>query len=426
MMSKITRRSVGIFILFSFFLGAAAGSIVWLILRVMSIGIEFVWHTIPGYLGNSPFYTFAVCIIGGVIIGLWQRKFGILPESLEIVMDKLKSEGTYPYNRLHILAIAALLPLIFGGSLGPEAGLTGIIVGLCCWVGDKLKYKGAEVKHLAEAGITATLGIIFNAPFFGIANQYEHEFAQESEQDLHLNQRMKKARTMVYVAAVVGGFGAMKLLGTLFGGSMGLSRFSRDITVTSHEWKCFILFAAASIFCGMLFLSFDKFTSLLSDKIIHYRITSCVLAGLFLATIGTLFPWTMFSGEHEMGEIMKMWDSMSVTTLMLTSIMKLLLINLCVNFGWRGGNIFPIIFSGVCMGFALAGLTGAEPTFAVAVVTAGLCGYIMRKPITVVAVLLLCFPITVLIPTAVAAYIGSIVPVLPFMKKREAAETHTG
>lgn len=410
-MSKITKRSLGVFAVFSFCLGAAAGAVVWALLRIMNLGIRLVWEIIPSHLAHPVWYTFAACLAGGLLIGLWQKKFGILPESLETVMGQLKTEGSYPYDRLHVLAVSALLPLIFGGSLGPEAGLTGIIVGLCCWVGDRLKYKGAEARELANAGIAATLGVIFNAPFMGIANNFEN---RDLDDDLTLPKERierKRAKTLVYVAAVIGGLGAMAGLGNFFGGSMGIPRFGRDADITLDDWKWFLVFAAVSIVCGMFYLLMNRLTLALGQKMIKHRVASCALAGVFLAAMGTLLPWTMFSGERQMGEMMAIWQEQGFVVLFLTAIGKLLLINLCVNLGWRGGNIFPIIFAGVCMGYALALLSGAEPVFAVAVCVSALCGYIMRKPLTVMAVLLLCFPVTMIVPVAAAAYGGSLVPV---------------
>lgn len=419
-MSRITKRSLGVFAVFSLCLGIAAGAVVWILLQIMNLGIQFVWETVPRHLAHPVWYPFAACLLGGLLIGLWQKKFGILPESLEAVMGQLKEQGTYPYNRLHILAVSALLPLIFGGSLGPEAGLTGIIVGLCCWVGDRLKYKGAEVRELANAGIAATLGVIFNAPFMGIANNFEKRDLGDDLTAPKEQIERKRAKTLVYVAAVIGGIGAMAGLGKLFGGGMGLPRFGRDADITLNDWKWFVIFALFSILCGMFYLLMNRITCVLGEKIARYRVASCMLAGLFLAGMGTLLPWTMFSGEHQMREMMEVWQQQSFVVLLLTAIGKLLLINLCINLGWRGGNIFPIIFTGVCVGYALSLLTGAEPVFAVAVCVSAMCGYIMRKPLTVIAVLLLCFPVTVILPVAAAAYGSSLIPVFKVFSDKKA------
>ena len=71
------------------------------------------------------------------------------------------------------------------------------------------------------------------------------------------------------------------------------------------------------------------------------------------------------------------------------------------------------------MGFAAAMATGADGAFAVAATAAALCGYIMRKPVTVIAVLLLCFPVTYIPPLAIGAFAASKIPVPEILKKHE-------
>lgn len=413
------KKNLFLYVLLSAVLGALAGALVWALLRIMNFGIDIVWHTIPHYVGNEVIYTIVVCLLGGLLIGLWQKKFGIYPQELEEVMHELRSKGTYPYSRIPMLCVAALLPLIFGGCLGPEAGLTGIIVGLCCWVGDKLKYKAKEIREIAEAGMAATLGVVFGTPFIGIAFNYETPQAEEFQrEEQEPKGTLKKLKMLVYITAVAGGLGAMSLLGTVFGGGSGIPRFERNVNITVDDWKWFIVVAAAGIMAGLVYVTANKITLLIGNKLIKRRILSCMLAGLLLAIIGLAFPWTMFSGEHQMGVLMDVWEEEGALNLILITFMKLILVNICINLGWKGGSIFPIIFSGVALGFAMAMIIGIEPVFAVAVVTAVLCGYIMRKPIMVIGVLLLCFPVTIIIPMTAAAYLGSLIPV-PFAKKEE-------
>lgn len=401
-------KSILVMSVYALPLGAVAGLVVWLVLKVINLGIEFLWTYLPEKTGHEVIYTFAVCIMGGIIIGLFQKRYGLLPDKLETVMATLKRDGTYPYDRLHILAIAAILPLIFGASLGPEAGLTGLITGLCCWIGDKLKIKGEELRELSEAGMAAVLGIIFNAPVFGFANNFEHSRAENKR--YFSAKEFKLAKTIIYICGIAGGFGVMLLLGKLVGGGGGLPRFALEEKLVLADWKFFVIFAAAGIACGMLYMLFDLLSAKLAARIDKYRVTSCVIAGIALALVGLLLPLTMFSGEHQLGDIMENAGEMSLLVLILTPILKIFITNVCINFGWRGGNIFPVIFSGVSMGYALAFLTGVNPLFAVASTTAGCCGYIMRKPLTVVAVLFLCFPIRLIVPLLLAAYIASLIP----------------
>ena len=89
-----------------------------------------------------------MCFIGGLLIGLWKDKYGDSPEELAVVMRKVKKDHRYSYENIFQSIVSALLPLVFGASIGPEAGLTGIIAGLCTWVSDKLKIFHNELEEL--------------------------------------------------------------------------------------------------------------------------------------------------------------------------------------------------------------------------------------------------------------------------------------
>lgn len=399
-----------IFGVLSFVLGAFSGAVIWMILKIMDVGTEVVWSDIPDALGldGNIIYNIIVCLVGGMLIGIWQKKYGLLPDDMHQVMGRIKTDGGYPYNNIHIISIAALLPLIFGGALGPEAGLSGIIAGLCCFVGDRLKYKGDEVASLAETGIAATLAVVFNAPLFGIADRLEPDNKTEKYRERLIS---KRSRVFLYVMGVAGGMLAMKGLGVLLGGSSGIPRFDAYHEYGFKQWEWFLLLLATGVLFGLFYLVMNKITCFLGEKIKEHRILSCMIAGILVAVIGFYLPLSMFSGEHQMGELMSQWDEYSVMLLILTAIAKLFLVNVCVNFGWRGGNIFPIIFSGLAIGYAMATVTGMDGSFAAAVTIAALYGYIMRKPVTVVAVLLLAFPITYILPVLAAAFIASKVPV---------------
>lgn len=89
---------------------------------------------------------------------------GIFPESTEQVMEKLKNDGRYPYDKIAIIAVAVIMPLVFGGSLGPEAVLVGVIAGLCCWIGDSLKRRGDNVAKIINVYTDLCQSPISNAP----------------------------------------------------------------------------------------------------------------------------------------------------------------------------------------------------------------------------------------------------------------------
>ena len=282
-MARLKNKLIGM--LYTVLLGVITGAIVWAFLRVMNLGIGFLWDFLPSQF-SIPFYTVGVCLIGSLLIGLYKSKFGDYPEELGMVLGKLKKNGRYPYNNLLIVLIAALLPLLIGAAIGPEAGLTGVIVGLCCWVGDKLKRYYKEASDLASIGASATLGTIFRSPMFGFVEPLE------GEADTKLP---KASKTVLYILAILSSFGIFILLNKLTGGSTGFPAIEfNGIELTDLLWG--LVLTLVGVVMGVLFLAFEKITHFLLG-LVKNVIIRCAIGGLALGIIGTLLPLTMFSGE---------------------------------------------------------------------------------------------------------------------------------
>ena len=389
-----------IFLLYTVILGGIVGAIIWSFLRLMNLGIEFLWDYVPSNL-NFPFYTICVCVGGGFIIGLWKKKFGDYPEELGTVIGKVKKSGRYPYNNIFPTLGSALFPLLIGASVGPEAGLTGVIAGLCTWVGDKLKIYFREIEELTKIGLSATLGTIFRSPMFGFMEPIE------SDKETVLP---KSSTIVLYFAAILSSFGVFILLGKLFGGRTGLAGLeAKEIELSQYLYA--IPLTVIGIAAGYLYFIFKKLTFSLEQKLKKYTVLRATAGGLLLGVTGTLLPLTMFSGEHQIVEVMSQAETIGAVMLIVIAVAKLLLTNICIDSGLKGGHFFPVIFCGICIGCAMSLLFGIDMVFCASIVTTALVGHTLKKPLATVLLLMIVFPARLipimLFAAAVAKFIGT-------------------
>lgn len=325
-------------------IGTAAGALVWALLKIMASGTEMIWEWIPEKI-HIPYYTVLVCTVGGAIIGIFRKLYGDYPEDMETVMGKVKKEKRYEYKNMLVMMIAALLPLLIGSSVGPEAGLTGIIVGLCYWVGENLKFAKQHTKEYSQIGAAVSLSVLFHAPLFGI-------FEVEEDPDMQMAELGKGSKIFIYGIALAAGTGSYAGLSALLGGGMsGFPSFDA-VAVQRIDYVMMLVY----MFCGCVLAYFYEtihtVTEIIAGKI--PGVVKEILAGLCLGVVGMLIPAVMFSGEEQMGVLMKEYAGYMAIALIGVAFLKIILTNLCIQFGLKGGHFFPVIFAGVCLGYGLA------------------------------------------------------------------------
>lgn len=238
-------KKTSILIFFVALLGAIIASISWLFLFIMNLGIDFLWAE-P--LFAWTLYPLIIGGLGGLLIGLWSKRFGPYPQEMSEILAIIKSGQPIPYNNLHIITISALLPLIFGGNIGPEAGLSGIIAGLCFWFSDRFKFIFSELEDLAQVGIAASIAVIFRSPLFAFIHQIE-------DPD-HPSTIPKKTKLLMYFIAIFSGFGALSLLQKLSGNQLSLGRFPAIQATSLNELMAGLPLVAIGVGAGLLYYFF--------------------------------------------------------------------------------------------------------------------------------------------------------------------------
>lgn len=402
-------------VLFSLALGFVVGLVVWAVFWASSFLTELLWGGARGALAAaleargvaSWWLPVALCTVGGLVIGVWTAWFGGAPASLDRVLGTVKATGGYRLERPGASVVGFLLPLVFGGAVGPEAGLTGIIAAACARIGNLLRGAGLRIKGVADVTVSAALSAVFATPLAGVVATMQDGMPREADPAAYEFRRPVKL--VVYTASALGAAAGIVAFTWVFGKENGLPRFEGITPGANRLWWALPCLVAGYL-CALAFHGAETGFARLSARVGDHPVAKPVAAGLVLGALAIPLPDVLFSGEVQTFELMEGWQGYGAALLLATGLTKCVATPLCLNFGWRGGHFFPCIFAGVAAGYGVAGLFGAEPMFCVAITTAVLLAAVQRKPLMVLALLLLCFPATSLVWMGIACLVGAALP----------------
>ena len=267
---------------------------------------------------------------------------------------------------------------------------------------NSLKYSEPMTSNQQTGSRAYLFSIVLVAIIGGLLFGYDTAVVSGAEQAL--DQFFRSAADFTYTSWMHGFTASSALIGCVIGGAIsGLlaSRFGRKRSLVMAA-VLFFISAVGSWRPESGILPYGEASLPLLVSFNIYRI---------LGGIGVLLPFTMFAGEAQTEMLAAQWTGMSALVLLATGFLKVLSTQVCLGLGWRGGHFFPIIFAGISIGYACAGLFGIDPVFALCVCTAGLLGVVMRQPLMVTLLLILCFPVKAVVFMLIAACIGSVIPV---------------
>lgn len=289
------------------------------------------------------------------------------------VMEERKDTGRIDYRLIGFTTLTALLVLIGGASLGPEAALVGIVGGLTTWFSERIRYVRQELGELQEVGHAVVLGIVFNAPLFGAIA------AEENEQ---------KKQPMLNLLATLAGIGTFYLLNQLDERPPFIIKFPA-IESVQIDWTM-LLIVLGGMVLGWLYLVSEHALMRLFSNIPILLLTT--LGGVGIGIMALLYPDLLFSGEETILEYIDEWRLIPLYTLLLFSVLKLLFTAFCLATGWRGGHIYPLLFSSFTLGYFFSLLFDIDMTFSVVLTTSALLATAMRQPLAIIVLLVLFFP----------------------------------
>lgn len=361
--------NLGIYaIVWSFVIGVATASY----LNFVNWLIELVWHS---YLhGDNAFgrwYPFLVCGLGGGLVGWLNRHWGNYPWTIEQVLSKVRLHGELDYHQWWKSLVLGLLVLGLGGSVGPEASTAVLTGSMINWLGDRLRWEKSSSSVQPARNLWS-----------GRMDPVQLKQAPRFSALFHSKAERLATVTALTIVGVVGASIIFKLFPEE--GAFGIHHHAIQ-WAPANLWTWL-----PAMVVGIAFGCFFVYLENSFAKLINIRlgpIMQGIIFGLTLALASLVSPDVMFSGEFRIVPFSNEALNLSVAFLILLALLKAVLTNLGFVMGWRGGTIFPAIFSSVAVGVACAMLLpGNLRVNAIVVVTASLTR-ILGKPILVIVLL---------------------------------------
>lgn len=394
-------------ILESLVIGAFMGFLVWFFFLCFKFGKNLLWPEVIPFGLSLPVYRILVFAVGGVCTGVLQKYWGGYPKGLSTVVELNRRQGSFGFDNIPVVFLSAMVPLIFGSAVGPEASLMSFIATVCCYIGTRIRMSEERLQIFTFVGISSGLGACFKAPLFGFMELIEQPIRLDRDDTIIFP---STKRIIIYLTAIFGSIAALDLLNSWIFVLEGMPRF-QTVSVQSIELLWFLPLALCAGLFGCLFPVFSQCSAKLLKPLSGKYIVKALLCSVVMALVMWKLPLTQFTGEEQIKTLMDNYRDYTPLILFLTVFAKMFLTAFCVQSGWKGGHLYPTVFTGIACGFAFAlCLPSVNPVFCVAVCAGALSGAVIRKPMATALLLLLCFPINVVVWMFAAAFIGSLIP----------------
>lgn len=321
----------------------------------------FWWEIAPEALGvdGARWWPVVILTLTGLGVGLIVWKMpghgGHDSATIELVAPVL------PLSALPGVALALILGLAGGVSLGPESPIISIAVALSTMLMARLmpNVPAQTAMLLAAAGMVSAM---FSSPF--AAALLLSEILATSPGRAKLWDKMIPTLVSAVSAWWVGGLVGLRLMPS----SIELG----DVTWFDGLGGTVAALAAAGLGVAAAFGLPPLWRSMrrLGNPVLYIT-----LGGLVLGLLGMLGgEITLGKGAHETGELLAHADEYAAWTLVSFALIKTVALVVSAASGFRGGRVFPAVFIGTSVGLAVAGLLGTDPGLAVA---AGVLGAVL-------------------------------------------------
>jgi H+/Cl- antiporter ClcA len=345
-----TARSLALLSIPAVIVGVVSALLLWAVDEVSGLLEDGVWKALPQALGVDPssgWWIFLVLTVTGFAVGLtvWLVPGHAGPDSAttELVAPPL------PLGVVPSLALAAILGLAGGVSLGPENPIIAINISvLVTLVGRLWKAVPAQVVMLMAA--SGTIGALFGTPvaaalvFTGIVASVRGGGAVWDKLFLPL------------VSAAAG-----SLTMTLLAHPHFAIPMPAYTTVTGWDLLAALVIASVSAAVGIALAALFPFVHRLFHGLRHPLLVT-LAGGVVLGLVGAVGgPITLFKGLDQMSELVENRGDYTAGQLALIAAVKFAALLVAASAGFRGGRVFPSVFIGTAVGMLVAALVPMVP-----------------------------------------------------------------
>lgn len=322
------------------FVGVAAALILLIVVMVANALQHVLWQTLPmtfGLQGTHWAWTLGMLTLTGFAVGVVVRFIpghaGPDPATVSLFGPPT------PVAVLPGLALALVLALAGGVSLGPENPIIAIIVGLVVAAGGRLMPR-IPVKDWVMLAAAGTIGAMFGTPVAAALLFSEMVAAAKSDRAFW---------DQLFAPLVAAGAGALTM-SQFEAMSFNLPIEHYPHAATLPDIGIGMLIASAAILIGLvavwLFPRLHRFFQTL-----RHPVLMLTLGGFLLGLLGIAGgPITMFKGLAEMKTLASTAGQYGVSALAMVVVVKLAALLISATCGFRGGRIFPMVFVGVAFG----------------------------------------------------------------------------
>ena len=285
-------------------------------------------------------WSLLICGGSGLILSLLHRPgpTTLLPELRETLND-LNHPDQAPKRDEGRGLLGATLAQIGGGAVGPEA----LMSRMAALISQRI-WRGRDQK-LQQATVAGSLAF-FGAPLLGgaVVGGGSHP---NSRRQTFLD------RWLPGSLGGVAGFAAFNGLGTASGGSLQRLPYTWPSSLGEDLGTLSAGLLGGVVGCGLGWLLLQWRGWLEQRQLLARWPWWPLLTGLLLGACMHWLPLVPFAGEDQLRPLLEGQNSSEAWVLLLSAIVKLLMLGLCLETGWRGGVFFPLFLVACALGMGL-------------------------------------------------------------------------